>query len=49
VPEETGEDSGEFRIDLERVVADPDYRRQVLAYLRAETLVDPSAAPRSDD
>ena len=35
--EESGETTGEFRIDLERVVVDPDYRRRVLLRLRAET------------
>jgi hypothetical protein len=35
--EESGETTGEFRIDLERVIVDPDYRRRVLARLRAET------------
>jgi hypothetical protein len=35
--EESGESTGEFRIDLERVIVDPDYRRRVLARLRAET------------
>lgn len=35
--EESGEATGEVRIDLERVIADPDYRRHVLARLRAET------------
>jgi hypothetical protein len=51
VPEETGKDSGEFRIDLERVVVDPDYRRRVLVHLRAEMLAGTSSAPpdeRSD-
>ena len=28
-------------IDLERVVVDPDYRRRVLARLRAEAALDP--------
>lgn len=35
--EESGETIGDFRIDLERVIVDPDYRRHVLAHLRAET------------
>ena len=35
--EESGETAGELRIDLERVIVDPDYRRRVLARLRAET------------
>ena len=35
--EESGETTSEFRIDLERVIVDPDYRRRVLARLRAET------------
>ena len=35
--EESGETTSEFRIDLERVILDPDYRRRVLARLRAET------------
>ena len=35
--EESGETTDEFRIDLERVIVDPDYRRRVLARLRAET------------
>ena len=35
--EESGETTGDFRIDLERVVVDPDYRRRVLMRLRAET------------
>src|SRR5262249_15553506 len=34
VREESGETTGEFRIDLERVIVDPDYRRRVLARLR---------------
>ena len=34
--EESGETTSEFRIDLERVIVDPDYRRRVLAHLRAE-------------
>jgi len=37
VREESGETNGEFRIDLERVIVDPDYRRRVLLRLRAET------------
>jgi hypothetical protein len=37
VHEESGETTGEFRIDLERVIVDPDYRRRVLLRLRAET------------
>jgi hypothetical protein len=37
VREESGETTGEFRIDLERVIVDPDYRRRVLLRLRAET------------
>ena len=35
--EESGETTGEFRIDLERVIVDPDYRCRVLARLRTET------------
>jgi len=37
VREESGETTGELRIDLERVIVDPHYRRRVLARLRAET------------
>jgi hypothetical protein len=37
VREESGETAGELRIDLERVIVDPDYRRRVLARLRAES------------
>ena len=36
VREESGETAGELRIDLERVIVDPHYRRRVLARLRAE-------------
>jgi hypothetical protein len=43
VREESGETSGELRIDLERVIVDPHYRRRVLARLRAET--DANAPP----
>lgn len=46
--EETGEDSGEFRIDLERVIVDPDYRQRVLAQLRAEAHAGARAAPSSE-
>jgi hypothetical protein len=36
VREESGETSDEFRVDLERAIVDPEYRRRVLARLRAE-------------
>ena len=41
--EEGGEEAGELRIDLDRVIVDPDYRQRVLARLRAERHA--SAAP----
>jgi GNAT superfamily N-acetyltransferase len=34
-------------IDLERVVVDPDYRRRVLALLRAEAALDPPHQPET--
>ena len=45
---ESGEAPDEFRIDLERVVVDPDYRRRVLAHLRAATLAGASSPPPSE-
>ena len=49
--EENGETTDEFRIDLERVIVDPDYRRRVLLRLRAETeaSVPPLAIAPSHD
>ena len=38
--EESGEATSKVRIDLERVIVDPDYRRRVLARLVAETHSD---------
>jgi hypothetical protein len=33
-------------IDMDRVIVDPDYRRRVIAHLRAEAALRPLPAPR---
>jgi hypothetical protein len=38
----------EERIDLDRVIVDPDYRRQVLARLRSQSAPRPSETPPFD-
>jgi hypothetical protein len=32
-------------IDMDRVIVDPDYRRRVIAHLRAEAAVRPPSGP----